>query len=434
MNAPRFAHPAGRLVPVSDHLQNLIPIPPSRMFLIRGSLAAFREKHPDRECFDASQGDVGSSLSGVHPEVLEGAQRMQRDHGTGYDMPYGTPAFRRAVTERYWGLDSNHGWGPENVVAAAGGRDALVKAYAAMLALGHGRQGDVILVSRIPWISYNWGPYGVGANVLLSPGNSRDGWAYSEDGIRESIGFAARSGRKVAGMLITNPDNPTGRTLGAEDQVRLARCALEAGAAFVFFDWIYHYVTDEAPMDLNQVLGLFDAQERERVMFLDGITKSLGGSNIRNAHLLAPRRVADFIIARASHTVLPSFYGMAVAQSAYEMGFERASRTIVEPTNASRGVLRRFLEDQGYRFILGQGYYAFIDVSAWLEAAAMPDSEALSGYLAREHGIAVVPGVYSSSDGAGWIRFSYALPPDVTARAVARLDAGLAELKAGRAS
>ena len=39
------------------------------------------------------------------------------------------------------------GCGPANVLGTGGGRDALVKAYQAMLALGHGRQGDVI-VSR----------------------------------------------------------------------------------------------------------------------------------------------------------------------------------------------------------------------------------------------------------------------------------------------
>ena len=36
--------------------------------------------------------------------------------------------------------------------------DALVKAYQAMMTLGHGRQGDLIMVSRGSWISYNWGP------------------------------------------------------------------------------------------------------------------------------------------------------------------------------------------------------------------------------------------------------------------------------------
>lgn len=428
-DTPIFVHPAENLVPVSNHLQHMMEIPPSRMFLIKKSLAKYLEKYPDRPTYDASQGDGGASLPGVQPEILERAARLQIDHGTAYDMPFGTDAFRRSVLEKYWKSSPETGLTPANVIAAAGGRDALVKAYAAMLALGHGRQGDALLVSRVPWISYNWGPYGIGANVLLAPGHPDDGWAYSEDTIQESIAFAARSGRKVAGILITNPDNPTGRTISADAQAALARSALEAGAAFVLFDWIYHYVTDESPMDLNEMLALFTPEERERIIFLDGITKSLGGSNIRNAHLIAPKRVADFINARASHTVLPTFFGIAVAQSAYEMGFENASRNIVEPTNASRQVLREFLAETGYRAILGQGYYTFIDVRPWIESSGLKDSEALGEFLGEEYGLAVVPGVYSSEEGAGWIRFSYATPPEVTRAALARLQEGLQALE-----
>ena len=188
------------------------------------------------------------------------------------------------------------------MLGTAGGRDALVKAYQAMLALGHGREGDVIAVSRVPWISYNWGPYGIGANVMWSPGDPANGWAYSEDGIRASVEFAAKSGRKIAGLVITNPDNPTGLTTSVERQVALAKAALEAGIPFVLFDWMYHFVTDEQPMDLNAFLGFFSPEERKHLMFLDGLTKSLGASNIRNCHLIASEEVVKFTVARASHT------------------------------------------------------------------------------------------------------------------------------------
>ena len=50
---------------------------------------------------------------------------------------------------------------------------------------------------------------------------------------------------------------------------------------------MYHYVTDESPMDLNSFLRNFTVEERKRIMFLDGITKSLGGSNIR-VNAIAP--------------------------------------------------------------------------------------------------------------------------------------------------
>ncbi len=169
-DTPAYNLPVEHLIPVSAHLQQLAPIPPSRMFLINKSLAVYKQKQPEGKTYDASQGDGGASLPGVPRAILERAAQLQIEHGTAYDMPFGTEAYRKAVLEKYWQLDAASGIGPNNIIATQGGRDALVKAYQAMLTLGHGRQGDLVIVSRVPWISYNWGPYGIGANVLLAPG------------------------------------------------------------------------------------------------------------------------------------------------------------------------------------------------------------------------------------------------------------------------
>ena len=425
LDIPAYAVSDEFLVPVSSHLQRMAPIPPSRMFLINKGLKTFRARYPDRMTFDASQGDGGASLPGVPREILERAAEMQIEQGTAYDMPYGTDAYRRCVIEQYWKLEPELGFGPTNVVSTVGGRDALVKAYQAMMALGHGRQGDALVVSRVPWISYNWGPYGAGLNVLYAPGEPKDGWAYTEDGLRACMAFAARSGRKAAGVLITSPDNPTGRTISPEKQASLAKAALEGGAAFVLFDWMYHYVTDERPMDLNAFLRLFEPQERQRLIFLDGVTKSLGGSNIRNCHLIASESVVKYIVSMASHNVIPAFYAGAVAMAAYEMGYDKATRGIVEPANASRKALKQFLDANGFTYILGKGYYAFVHVGEWLKRRGWQDTEMLGQYLAEEHGVAIVPGVYFSAYGSQWLRFSYAMPPERTQGAAERLLEGL---------
>ena len=426
---PVFAVDEKNLVPVSEHLKQVADIPPSRMFLINKSLKVYQEKNSGSPTFDASQGDGGASLPGVPREILERALELQIEHGSAYDMPFGTEAYRRSVIEQYWKLDPASGWGPANVLATAGGRDGLVKVYQAMLALGHGRQGDLIMVSRVPWISYNWGPYGVGANVLWSPGDPAQGWAYSEEAIVESVKFAGARDRKVAGLVITNPDNPTGLTVPVERQVSLAKCALNSGVAFVLFDWMYHYVTDESPMDLNSFLKHFTPEERKRIMFLDGITKSLGGSNVRNCHLIADEAVVKFITARASHGVIPSFYSLAVAMSAYEMGFAEVAKTISEPTNASRIVLKKLLSESGLQHIIGKGYYAFMNVGEYIKARGWADTEPLGQYLAENHGVAVVPGAFFSPFGGEWVRFSYATPVERTEGAFKRLIDGLNALK-----
>ena len=193
---------------------------------------------------------------------------------------------------------------------------------------------------------------------------------------------------------------------------------------------MYHYVTDEQPMDLNTFIQKFDPDERKRLMFLDGITKSLGGSNIRNCHLIASEDVIKFIVARASHSVMPSFYSLAVAMAAYEMGYAKACQEIIEPINASRKVLKQLLDQHGFQYILGKGYYAFINMGRWLKAKGWKDTEELNGYLMEHHGVASVPGVFFSEYGAEWIRFSYATPVEKTLGAAERLMEGLNALNA----
>ena len=182
-------------------------------------------------------------------------------------------------------------------------------------------------------------------------------------------------------------------------------------------------------MDINAFLREFTPAERDRLIFLDGLTKSLGASNIRSAHLIVPEAVSKFIVARASHNVIPSFYGLAVAMAAYEMGYKEASRSIVEPTNASRKVLQTFLEKENFKYIIGKGYYAFIHVGDWIKAKGWEDSEALGQYLAEEHGVATVPGGFFSAYGKDWVRFSYATPPERTQGAAERLLEGLKALE-----
>ncbi|MEJ2420313.1 MAG: aminotransferase class I/II-fold pyridoxal phosphate-dependent enzyme [Acidobacteriota bacterium] len=418
------------LAGIDRSVASMAVIPGSRMFEIKDALSVFTRSRPGEETYDASQGDGGASLPGVPPELFDRANALQKEHGSGYDKPFGTPGFRKSVVENYWNLEEASGWGPDNIIACQGGRDALLKIYDAVQALGFGRRGDFILVSRVPWISYNWGPYSVGSNVMLAPGREEDAWALTEESIAESVRYAQTiENRKVAALVITSPDNPTGRTIGEERQASLARAAFSAGVPYVVFDWIYHRVTDGPHHDLNRFLSRLEPTERERCIFLDGLTKSLGASNVRNAHVAASKKVVKFIQNRASHGVIPSFYGLAVAMAAYEMGYEKAAASVVGPTNESRKVMASFLEDKGIRHILGKGYYAFLYVGPWMDRSGMADSAAMGAYLAEKFGLAVVPGVYFSGFASRWIRFSYALPPGRTRGAASRLWEALEALR-----
>ena len=128
---------AANRVPVSDYPAHMMEIPPSRMFLIRDALKAYKTKYgADAATYDASQGDGGASLPGVPREILERALQPQIEHGSAYDQPFGTAQFRKVAAENYWQLDAASGWTGDNIVFTQGVRDGLQKAYSAMVTLG----------------------------------------------------------------------------------------------------------------------------------------------------------------------------------------------------------------------------------------------------------------------------------------------------------
>jgi len=413
----KLAVDLGNLNPV---FQGRSRIPQSQMFLIRESFRAYQTSNPEKVTYDSSQGDGGSSLPGVPAEILEAAYKILVDNGTGYGAPVGTEAYRRSVIEDYWQINTNYDITPHNVVACCGGRDALLKAYVATQDLSDTR-GGFVLVSQVPWISYKWGPYSVGSNILCAKGDVKDNWVLTPEAISDAVEYAHLRGRQISCMIITSPDNPTGRYMTLEQQAELIKYAFSEGIPYALCDWIYHWVSERGPYDLNLFLNMFTKDERERIIVLDGLTKSLGGSNIRNAHLIASQEVCAYIRQQASHGVIPGFYGEAVAMAAYKGGFKKATQGIIEPINESRNIIKNFVDKHGIRVIIDQGYYAFLEVKDWIEKKNMKNSAELGVWLARQHGVAIIPGYYFHSCATDWIRFSYALQPDEALRNISRI-------------
>jgi len=71
---------------------------------------------------------------------------------------------------------------------------------------------------------------------MWAPGDPAVGWAYNEEGLRATVEFTQRSSRKVAGLVITIPDNSTGLTTSVERQASMGKAVLEAGVPFVLLD------------------------------------------------------------------------------------------------------------------------------------------------------------------------------------------------------
>ncbi len=207
--SPKYFDLSEHLVPISA--MDKREVKPSGMFTIKLELGEFMQEYPDRNVYDASQGDGGFSLGGIPPEELTEAllRYLPQSRSTQYGNPIGREDVREAVFHNYYGFDTLTGLTPDNVIFGDGGRDLLQKWYQLIVSNAN-RCGDIVLVSAAPWGSYAQGTYINGINTLMAPGTPENGFKFTTEAIDVSLEFALADNRRISGIVFTSPDNPTG--------------------------------------------------------------------------------------------------------------------------------------------------------------------------------------------------------------------------------
>lgn len=444
---PQICDNEEHLIPVSKY--NRRDVWPSKMFTIKLELDEFSKNNPEIPVYDASQGDGGMSLGGIpKQEIAEALLRYLPDNRTTkYGEPNGSFILRNAIYENYYRFDSDTGLTPENIVVGDGGRDILQKWYQA-ISQDTGGGGDFILVSAAPWGSYPEGSYINGFNMLCAPGNPDNAFKITPEGIDLSVEFVQKHSRKITGIIITSPDNPTGNYLSEDEMVTLIEHSVTRKIIHIFVDLIYQAVTDPeiGCYNVNKIYKQLSSEAKKKVCFMDGLTKKAGASNIRNAHLVCGSiETAKKLKGISTHTILPNVAGEAVAYEIYRQ--ERPLqhpwvKRVIDPTAKSRVIVKKRLKELGFKFICDQGYYAFINIYPWLgkkiptgkelidesgkKVYNIENVETLKSYLSAKCGLAVIHGsVFRQSH---FIRFSYANAPEYTDCAITRLEQGLKDL------
>jgi aspartate aminotransferase len=152
----------------------------------------------------------------VHPALRDALASATAANGYG---PVAGHLALRSAAAGYWarrGLPTN----PEQVVCGPGSKPLL---FALLLAIG----GDVAL-PRPSWVSYAAQAAIIGARPHFVPAPSGGGGIPDPDALADTAGTAAAAGRPIRAVIVTLPDNPTGRlahpaTIRALCQVAVTR-------------------------------------------------------------------------------------------------------------------------------------------------------------------------------------------------------------------
>jgi aspartate/methionine/tyrosine aminotransferase len=217
-----------------------------------------------------------------------------------------------------------YGVQPEQVVPAEGTSGANFLAFLGLL-----DPGDEVLVEQPTYEPLLAALDLVGARVRRFARRFEDGYRIDLDSLR------AQMSDRVRLIVVTNPHNPSGVALPAED---LAAVGEIAGRAWVLVDEVYRDILDEDAPPSHIHLG-------PRFLATSSLTKCYGLSGLRCGWILAPQEAAHRL--RLLRDALGAV-GSMPSDSLAEAAFRRLPR-LLERTRAmlepNQGLIRDFLAE-----------------------------------------------------------------------------------------
>ena len=342
------------------------------------------------------------------PKLLKDAAcRAIQDDINQYAITWGTPSLRSALARKYreWydmGVDPDR-----EITVTCGATEAMA---AVMLAVVD--PGEEIIVLE-PFYE-NYGPDAIlcDASPIFLPLRPPS-FRLDPDRLRAAVTPRSRA------IVINTPNNPTGRVFDRDELDAVREICVEHDLIAVTDEIYEHIVFAGRHIPLAAMPGM-----RERTIVVSGFSKTFSVTGWRVGTIVAPpaltaaiRKVHDFLTVGAP----------APLQEACAAGLDSLGRdyytALARDYRERRDILHPGLRQAGFACSSPEGaYYIMADFSALSDL----DDVAFSTFMARECGVAPVPGSSFHSRrerGAKLVRFAFCKRAETLERAVARLRA-----------
>jgi aspartate/methionine/tyrosine aminotransferase len=339
------------------------------------------------------------------PDLLkEAAVEAIRADINQYAITWGTPRLRAALAEKYRRLYAMEVDTEREIVVTCGATEAMASAMLALV-----DPGEEIIIYE-PFYE-NYGPDSIlcGAKPVFVPTR--------EDGGPDLDATAAAFSDRTRGIIINTPNNPTGHVFARDELETIARLCIEHDA-IAFTDEIYEHILYEGEhVPIATLEGM-----RERTVTVSGASKTFSITGWRIGTIVAPPTLTDAV--KKTHDFL-TVGAPAPLQEAVAAGLEGLDasyyRGLADDYRRRRDVMYDGLTGAGFNCRPPAGsYYILADFSTLSD---LPDDE-FAVWLAREYGVASVPGssFYSDpADGRTQVRFAFCKTIETLREAAERL-------------
>jgi aminotransferase len=317
------------------------------------------------------------------PAVLDAAIEAIQAGNNQYTFPFGALALRQAVADRYARYNHIVADPATEVTITCGVSEALMSAILALT-----DPGDEAIVLE-PWYeNYVPGCLMAGVRPRFVPLREPD-YAFDPDELRNAFGPHTRL------IFVNTPHNPTGRVFTRSELAAIAALCQEFGVVAVT-DEIYDRILYDGREHVS--IGSLDGM-RERTVTISGLGKTYAVTGWRVGWAIAARPLSALL--RKVHdyvTICAPAPFQAAGVVALELPESYYTHMLTQ-YEARRTVLLDALDGTGMPYRTPEGaYYVMVDFGdlSWNQAlyarSEWTADRAFAEYIAREVGVAVVPG------------------------------------------
>lgn len=353
------------------------------------------------------------------PEVaLEAAKAVLRDaQAQGIPLAVGPaaglPALREAQARRYRQRGAADVTA-EQVIITGGAKAGLFAVFSELL-----RPGEEVLLPTPNWFGFFDLVRRAGGALRPLPLAADTTYALTPEMLRAALTPATRL------LIISNPNNPTGRVYARAELAALLAVVAEFPNLWVLSDEIYEGISF-GPEPVTTLLAVPGPHERHVVV--SGFSKSLALTGWGVGCLVAPPALARDLAARQFSTgaavpVASQLAALAATEHAEAIG--KALCRQLRPTR--QRLLAALAALPGAPAVVApEGtYYVFADFTRFLDPAlSAPDASAALVRRLADAGVEVVDG--ATCGAPGFVRLSYAVDEAALQQAVVAIAAAVA--------
>jgi aspartate/methionine/tyrosine aminotransferase len=330
--------------------------------------------------------EVGQPAASAPKTAIAAAQAALAKGRLGYTESLGVPSLRARIARHYadtYGLALD----PGRVVVTTGSSGGFILAFLSLF-----EPGDRVALANPGYPPYRHILTALGCEPVLIDTGPETRWALAAEAL-----MAEHKRKRLQGVVIASPANPTGTMMEAGTLARLI-AAMEAEGIRVISDEIYHGLDYAFAAETAAKLS-------ERTLVINSFSKYFCMTGWRIGWMVVPEplvRTVDRLHGNIAISV-PTLAQVA-AQAAFDgrdemeavkHGYEENRRILTE--GLPKAGLDRFLPVDG-------AFYLYADITRFSN-----DSLDFAKRMLNEAGVAATPGIdFDPANGHNFLRFCYA--------------------------